>query len=37
MLRGIGVDYAQGHFIGEPVPIESVLEEFADTASAAAS
>ncbi len=37
MLKGIGVDYAQGNFIGEPVPIASVLDEFTDKASAAVS
>jgi diguanylate cyclase (GGDEF)-like protein len=27
MLAGIGVDYAQGHFVGKPIAIESVLAD----------
>jgi EAL domain-containing protein (putative c-di-GMP-specific phosphodiesterase class I) len=37
MLKKIGVDYAQGHYIGKPVPIEPVMEELAENISAAAS
>ncbi|MGB5510384.1 MAG: EAL domain-containing protein [Woeseiaceae bacterium] len=37
LLKKIGVDYAQGNYIGEPVPIEPVLAELQETARAAAS
>ncbi|MBT8092223.1 MAG: EAL domain-containing protein [Gammaproteobacteria bacterium] len=30
ILVEIGVDYAQGHFIGKPIPIEKVLAEISD-------
>jgi EAL domain-containing protein (putative c-di-GMP-specific phosphodiesterase class I) len=30
MLAGIGVDYAQGHFVGKPIAIESVLADLED-------
>jgi EAL domain-containing protein (putative c-di-GMP-specific phosphodiesterase class I) len=27
LITKLGVDYAQGHFIGRPVPIEAVLAD----------
>ena len=30
MLCELGVDYAQGHLFGRPVPIDSVLAELTD-------
>ena len=32
LLTELGVDYAQGHIIGKPAPIDSVLEQLADDA-----
>jgi len=37
MLKKIGVDYAQGHYVGEPVAFEPVMDELANDVSAAAS
>ena len=37
MLKKIGVDYAQGHYIGEPVAIEPVMDELINDVKAAAS
>jgi EAL domain-containing protein (putative c-di-GMP-specific phosphodiesterase class I) len=36
-LKKIGVDYAQGHYVGRPVAIEPVMEELANNVAAAAS
>jgi len=32
LISELGVDFAQGHFIGKPVPFEKVLEDLADQA-----
>jgi diguanylate cyclase (GGDEF)-like protein len=37
LLKKIGVDYAQGHYIGKPIPIEPVLADLQETSRAAAS
>jgi EAL domain-containing protein (putative c-di-GMP-specific phosphodiesterase class I) len=37
MLVEIGVDYAQGHYVGKPIPLEEILADFEEEASAAAS
>ena len=37
LLKKIGVDYAQGHYVGKPTPIEPILAQLQETASAAAS
>lgn len=33
LIKKLGVDFAQGHFIGEPVSLHSVLEDMSDTGS----
>ncbi|MCP4299820.1 MAG: EAL domain-containing protein, partial [Gammaproteobacteria bacterium] len=35
ILRGIGVDYAQGYGIGKPVPLNDILDSLEHEASAA--
>jgi EAL domain-containing protein (putative c-di-GMP-specific phosphodiesterase class I) len=37
LLRKIGVDYAQGNHVGEPIPIEPVITELREVTSVAAS
>jgi EAL domain-containing protein (putative c-di-GMP-specific phosphodiesterase class I) len=31
LLAKLGVDFAQGHFVGKPVPLDGVLSELGDT------
>jgi EAL domain-containing protein (putative c-di-GMP-specific phosphodiesterase class I) len=30
LLASLGVDYAQGHITGKPVPLDTALESFTD-------